>query len=330
MGKRYVALAEEYSFGTLGTSTNVQFAQVSESLVPDQGYLIEDTVENQRYIGAVKGPFIVAGSIDMVLKPELELGWLLKWLLGDYNPSTDSSQIDTEGVFEHTFQFGQTIKSFQTLLGIEDALRILTKCIANELTINIPKKEGITASLGMFAGGETKYTIGIPTFTTLRSFAGGACQVKIDGEGTVWGTETDVSAEIETASIRINNGYPYEESYGLNSNEPIRLEDPGRREVGVTVDAYFANTNWYDNFLAGDPFKMTFDLVGESTGSVVSGAEKYKLTILFNKCRLMSGSVPNMDRRERKVFSAPITVFQHDDDSFKLVNKQSSYPHATV
>lgn len=243
MRKRYIGFAKEVTYGTAVAATEFMDPE-SESLNPssDQAIIypgasgIDDIVKPGRY--GVEGSFTVPVDLDAT-----PLFWLLA--LGEVNTAG-------AGPFTHTFTASRpnTLASFTARIGKDFLEHVFAGCVVSGLTLEVAEE---IASLSVEVVGQKDSEAAInvaPAFSTGAVFA--------SHEVTVDVAAGDVSAEVESLTLTVENGGSLDGGHTLGSRFPRRIY-PG--SLLVTAEMALA-------FLSNDHLERFW---GQATGPISTG-----------------------------------------------------------
>jgi len=308
---RYFGIAQEYTFKT-EKPANVYTNIIREGIVPDQGWIIPETVAHRAFDKKVLGAFRARGNIEFPAEPENGMGWYLKWALG----SVSSAQQGATSAYKHTFKSADDIKSFTGRIGADTDERVLGGCLINSLALRFAHGEEIRGVAEVFAAEEAKGTIGSPIFSALDPF--------VFSQATVEFADT-AKAIVAEGEVRINNRIPFDRGV-LGSRHFPRIR-VGKRLVDGRLSLFFDDTTEYDRFLAGTEFKLELLTTGPAIG--VTGYN-YTLNVIVTKCIYLRDTAPHIDRRELIVLDAPFQAFYDStpatEITVELINQEISYP----
>ena len=294
MGTRYVGLGIESSMGA-ETAPYEFIDVVSESVRGEQNIIYIETAGLGRSIRqAVPGPWGESGDIDLIVGPE-NIEYILFATLGQvkYYASGD-------GAYKHVFEPASTIPSFTLEIApdVGGRARRITMAGVSSLRLEAVAREALTATMSIVAAKEKLVNESTPTFSTKRPFVFYDGVMKIDG-GTVARCEAWRGTYENTIA---------DDAYVLGSRFlPTLIVGPCN--FSGDMDIQFLDWQYYEKYLGGtEPGKtlqtisIELNFVGESTGSSVSGYDKYMLKIEIPKVTLNT-SEASFDRRERIVQS---------------------------
>ena len=313
-GDRYFGIAQEYAFKTekpASVYTNIS----RETIVPDQGWIMPETCAHRGYTKKVLGAFRARGNIEFPVEPENGIGWYLKWVLG----SVSSEELDTSGVYKHTFKSANTIKSFTGRVGAGAAERLLGGCLVNSLALRFAHGVDVRGVAEIFAAEEAKAAIDTPAFSALDPF--------VFSQATVEFADVAKAIVIE-AEVRINNRIPFDR--GVLGDRYFPWIRVGKLLVDGRLSMYFEDTEEYDAFLAGTEFKLELLTQGPAVGG-----QNYALNAIMTKCQYLRDTAPHVDRREMIVIDAPFQAFYDDTTNIEteitveLQNQITEYPDPT-
>jgi len=294
MGTRYVAMGIEPVMGK--ETTPYEFLDVvSESVRGEQNIIYIETAGLGRSIRqAVPGPWGESGDIDLIVGPE-NIEYILYATLG--HVTLDESG---DGAYKHVFTPASTIPSFTLDIApdVKGKARRIIMAGVTSLRLEAVAREVLTATMSIVAAKEKFVTESTPTFSTKRPFVFYDGVLKIDG-GTV--------ARCEAWRGTYENSIA-DDAFVLGSRFlPTLIVGPCN--FSGDMDIQFLDWQYYEKYLGGtEPGKtiqsiaIELNFVGESTGSTVSGFDKYQLKIEIPKVYLNT-SEANFDRRERIVQS---------------------------
>jgi len=308
---RYFGIAQEYAFKT-EKAASVYTNIIRESIVPDQGWIIPETVACRAFDKKVLGAFRARGNVEFPVEPENGVGEYLKWVLG----SVSSAQQGATSAYKHTFKSADDIKSFTGRIGAETDERVLGGCLINSLALRFAHGEEIRGVAEVFAAEEAKGTIGSPTFSALDPF--------VFSQATVEFADT-AKAIVAEGEVRINNRIPFDRGVlGSRYFPKIRV---GKRLVDGRLSLFFDDATEYDRFLAGTEFKLELLTTGPAIGAT---GYNYTLNVIMTKCIYLRDTAPHIDRRELIVLDAPFQAFYDSapatEITMELINEKTSYP----
>jgi len=308
---RYLGIAQEYTFKT-EKSASVYTNIIREGIVPDQGWIIPETVAQRAFDKKVLGAFRARGNIEFPVEPENGLGWYLKWALG----SVSSAQQGATSAYKHTFKSADDIKSFTGRIGADTDERVLGGCLINSLALRFAHGEETRGVAEIFAAEEAKGTIGSPIFSALNPF--------VFSQATVEFADT-AKAIVAEGEVRINNRIPFDRGVlGSRYFPKIRV---GKRLVDGRLSLFFDDTTEYDRFLAGTEFKLELLTTGPAIGAT---GYNYTLNVIMTKCIYLRDTAPHIDRRELIVLDAPFQAFYDStpatEITIELINEETGYP----
>jgi len=308
---RYFGIAQEYTFKTekaASVYTNIS----RESIVPDQGWIIPETVARRTFDKKVLGAFRARGNIEFPVEPENGIGWYLKWVLG----SVTSSQQGGTSAYKHTFKSADAIKSFTGRVGVDISERILGGCLLNSLALRFAHGEELTGVAEVFAAEEAKGSIGSPTFSALDPFVFSQATVEFADEA---------KAIVAEGEVRINNRIPFDR--GVLGSRYFPKIMVGKRLVDGRLSLFFDDAAEYDRFLAGTEFKLELLTQGPQIGAT---GYYYSLNVIMTKCIYLRDTAPHVDRRELIVLDAPFQAFYDStpatEIAVELINQDNDYP----
>ena len=311
---RYFGIAQEFAFKTekpASVYTNI----TRETIVPDQGWIITETVARRAFDKKVLGAFRARGNIEFPVEPENGIGWYLKWVLG----SVTSAQQGGTSAYKHTFKSADTIKSFTGRVGADISERVLGGCLLNSSALRFAHGQEIRGVAEIFAAEEAKGTIGSPTFSNLDPF--------VFSQATVEFADT-AKAIVAEGEVRINNRIPFDRGVlGSRFFPKIRL---GKRLVDGRLSLFFDDADEYDRFLAGTEFKLELLTTGPDIGET---GYNYTLNVILPKCVYLRDTAPHIDRRELIMLDAPFQAFydstSETEITVELINEKTGYPDPT-
>lgn len=311
---RYFGIAQEYTFKTeklASVYTNI----IRESIVPDQGWIIPETVARRAFEKKVLGAFRARGNIEFPVEPENGIGWYLKWALG----SVSSAQQGGTSAYKHTFKSADAIKSFTGRVGADTDERVLGGCLLNSLALRFSHGAEVRGVAEVFAAEEAKGSIGSPTFSALDPF--------VFSQATVEFADT-AKAIVAEGEVRINNRIPFDRGVLGSRYFPKILV--GKRLVDGRLSLFFDDATEYDRFLAGTEFKLELLTTGPAIGAT---GYNYTLNIIMTKCVYLRDTAPHVDRRELIVLDAPFQAFYDNTSAteitVELMNEETDYPDPT-
>jgi len=308
---RYFGIAQEYTFKT-EKAASVYTNIIRESIVPDQGWIIPETVARRAFDKKVLGAFRARGNIEFPVEPENGIGWYLKWALG----SVSSAQQGGTSAYKHTFKSADDIKSFTGRIGADTDERVLGGCLLNSLALRFAHGEEIRGVAEIFAAEEAKGTIGSPTFSALDPF--------VFSQATVEFADTS-KAIVAEGEVRINNRIPFDR--GVLGSRYYPKIMVGKRLVDGRLSLFFDDATEYDRFLAGTEFKLELLTTGPAIGAT---GYNYTLNVIMTKCIYLRDTAPHIDRRELIVLDAPFQAFYDStpatEITVELINEKTSYP----
>jgi len=308
---RYFGIAQEYAF-KIEKAASVYTNIIRESIVPDQGWIIPETVAHRAFEKKVLGAFRARGNIEFPVEPENGIGWYLKWALG----SVSSAKQGETSAYKHTFKSADDIKSFTGRIGADTDERVLGGCLLNSLALRFAHGEEIRGVAEVFAAEEAKGSIGSPTFSALDPF--------VFSQATVEFADT-AKAIVAEGEVRINNRIPFDRGVlGSRYFPKIRV---GKRLVDGRLSLFFDDATEYDRFLAGTEFKLELLTAGPAIGAT---GYNYTLNLIMTKCVYLRDTAPHIDRRELIVLDAPFQAFYDSTSAteitVELINEKTSYP----
>lgn len=223
----YVVIGIQTAKGSPATPAAANALKVTSFGVSGQADLLDDDAEiggGRDYEGssAVLGGFMVGGDCEGLLRAKT-IGLLL--LAAGYSAAAPV-QDGVTGAYRHVFTPTNTL-TYITLLtrwGTTDAVRLLSDCLVNELTISLEANGKVTWSASLIGCEEDGDVVGVtPLFETtpVANYAGSAAE--LDGLGTYrW----------ESMEFSLNNNLSDDE-WVIGSR---KLDDvtAGAREITVT------------------------------------------------------------------------------------------------
>ncbi len=307
MADRYFGLAKEAVFDTFVVPATY-LDQLRDRIVPDQGIIFPDTVNDRDVKKAVLGAFAVRGPVDFTVEPENGIGLFLKTLMGGVS-SVNSG--DTNA-WRHTFEPADTLPSLSVEIGAEEDARQISGVMVDSMEFTMVKKQLVLATANLLAAQEVDGTLTSPTFSTLKPFVFHQAVFEIE--------DTDTSQIIESARLRMRNNIPYDEAFSFGSRFARRVET-GKREIEGEFDLFYdsdAETEM-DKFLAGTPSKLAFTIISdEDTGSIDSGFDKYELTFTLPQVYYLRDAVPHPEGRQRQVVTFPFRAVFDDAAGYAI------------
>lgn len=317
---RYFGIAQEYVFRTAKpASVYTDLIPPRESIVPDQGWIIPDSIANRAYQKKVLGAFRARGNIAFPVEPENGIGWYLKWVLGSHN----KAQQGGTSAWKHTFKSADAIKSFTGRIGADTDERLLKGCLLNALTLRFAHGAEVRGIAEVLASEESKAAIGTPTFSELDPFV--FSQATVEFAGTA-------KAIVAEGEVRINNRIPFDR--GVLGDRYFPKIKVGKRLVDGRLSLWFDDSTEYDRFLAGTDFKLELLTTGPAIS--VTGYN-YTLNIIMTKCVYLRDTAPHPDRRELIILDAPFQAFYDPQTSpeikteitVELINEKTDYADPT-
>jgi len=307
MGKRFIGIAEETTYGTAVSATD-WIDVVSESITSEQGFIEVETAGMRERVKRVPGPYNVGGSFDMIVNAD-NITKLLKWLLGAAE-TTDDGSSPTPLAYRHEFTPSQTLKSFTMEIcpDVGNQSRQVVGCMVSSIAFEASARELLTASVDVIGQKDSLISPSTPTFSTLRPF--------IFFEGVVSDGGNPIS-DVEAFRVTIENDIP-DDAYVLGDRF---RPDLTKRVQGMTVsgdmDIAFLDWDYFKKFYGSatatepqtsiTPLALKLTFTGESTSSSVEGFDKFLLEIDLPKVYLDT-SEANFDRRDRIVQSLGYTA----------------------
>ena len=224
-------------------------------------------------IGA--GPFRVSGDVEVVVIPD-NIGKFLEGVFGTVNTTTSPSG----DAYKHEFTVGSSLPSYTLEIGYDvgSYAAQIPGAAFNELSLEAPAKEFVTARIGVVAKTISLESLSTPTITTGRPFVFHDGQVKIDGA-----TVANVEAIRITMSNNIDTDVFYIGSRTLGAIKPQGFDITG------TMDISFDSWDFFQKFLGSssatspqdtlNSLSLELTFTGEATGSSDAGYENKLLTI---------------------------------------------------
>lgn len=242
-----MAAAFESTYGTAPVSGFKKLPFVSAALGDEQGLIASDL------LGYGREPLppsrdVVNNEGDVVVPVDLRnFGQWLKLAMGA------PSSVEDTGVYTHTFVSGAlTLPSMAVQIGLPEvpSYGVNVGIRANTMQIQLQRSGLLSATMGLIAQGETKFSTsqaGTPTEAVIERFS--HFQGEVKREGTALGNV--VSAELTYSN-------------GLDKVEVIRPDgriadaDPGMVAVTGSIGIRFADMTLLDQASSGEPCELSF------------------------------------------------------------------------
>lgn len=295
---KFAGVAEETTWRTPVTATE-WLDIVSESVNPEQGWIDVDTAQDVTLVSRVPGPYLVSGSLEMIVNPD-NITKLLKWLMG----AVTSTQDGTNQRWKHEFKPDKTFKSFTLELApeVETKSRQIAGCVVRSLALEAPAREIVTASVDVLGAKDKQIDPSTPTFSALRPF------VFFDGGLSLGGSPV---ADVEAFTCTLSRDIPDDIHVLGDRWMPDATKRGQRFTVEGSMDVAFLTWSLYKRFWGGaavvEPalipafVALDLNLIGDTLGGSGDYAN-YACKVNLPRCTLNT-SEANFDRRDRIVQS---------------------------
>lgn len=317
---RYFAVAEETTFKTAAARTK-DIDQVDDSLEPDQGIIVSETV-GSRFVDDVQvGARAIKGDVLFLVEPE-NIHSIIKWGLGGI---TTTSNIGPPIVYNHDIRpvtgiTTSVLKSFSAEIGFGTYARLLVGCLVDKLSFESVLREELKCTASLIAASESK-------LTTLRTPAFSALTPFIFSQGIATIASIDKSAQVKSARVNYNNNLPLDDLYGHGSRDIARIEMQEAMVDGALEYAHI-DAAQYDAMLAGTEFAVNLKWTGASTTNPNAGFTNYTLEIDLPRCVYLKDAVPHPSKKERLQSNAPFRALFSSTSSYiakiVIVNRVTS------
>lgn len=308
MADRYIALAEETTFGSAGSSFKY-FKLLRESIETRRTDFFPETTEHWTVPVKAEGYFSTSGDFDTVVEPVV-WPWLLVYFIGDPSTSQPDS-VNAPNTYQHVFKFGADetvsstgIKPFTIKIGtgIERDRQIVGNVIET-LTIEAVNRELVASTVSIIGSGhETLVTADTPdwsaythpplAFTSLSTF-------------TIGGTDR-LTTQPTVEAFRLSLGRSWDADHYVLGNRywayPILS---GYATVEGSIDLTWRSQDEYERFLSsvgatetGDQSSFAIDLI--LRGNLIEESYYYQIEVTIPKAYYTS-STANITGRDRIV-----------------------------
>jgi len=317
MGKRFIAIRKEGSYGEVWSVPLQYMDVVSESISPDQGMIDVETAGYRERRIRVPGGYALAGDIELIGCPD-DIGTAAYFTLGS------ESQTNSGSIYRHLMTPSQTLPSFKCEIapavqdtGVYQARRCIGG-MSNSLSFEAIAREVLTSTWSTTFKQDTKGAVS----TTTPTFPTGIYKNPlIFHQGAVtfgaYGAEGAV-ANVEAFRCTIENDIDVD-AYVIGSRFL-----PGIRTQGIIVsgdmDIAFENWDMYEYFYDGTTGSsgpgstvtensVILTMTGAATGQAgVWSNLKVEITI---PAITFDSTEANFDRRDRIVQSLPFNAVYH-------------------
>jgi len=282
MGKRYIGIAEETTYGTYVAPTNyIDVFSESFSATNQPTYI--DGVGMRAHRRFVPGMYGLTGGFECV-GDIVTIGWLLKMITGSVSTSGASDP------YEHTFEETQDIYSYSICIGREVDERKITSFGASTLRLEWSGSEPMTAAVEGVAQKDTTAAIGTPTWDDEPVIGSVHCTFEWD----------DAAINVESGRLEISNNLA-EDAWRLGTRFQTGLY-PQRFEVDFSLDLAFENLDlWKDFWGAAAATEPQATLATHKLEFLMdTGVTNRTLDIALARVVIDSGNVP-MSGRDRLI-----------------------------
>jgi len=335
MPERYVAVGEEASYAPETPVVPDKFfaANFAECGL-NPGLVFPVSIRGRGILEHHEGLLQESITVNMDVKPNNMIGWLLKWILG----SVTSEKQGATNAYKHTFKSAETVRSFA--LGHNwDTIKEkrVPGCIMTGLNFSIVR--GATPLIAdISAIGQTESLEDVQEasgWSTLAPFKPYQSKVEL--------ADSELANLVE--GFRINIG---QRVFGvgdigvLGSRKLTRIELAERTITGsMDLPLLSGTLDVYQRFLKDTeavgpgepvvPFKLELLI---DTGIIIADPHKYSMNFVMPQCVITAAPV-RIERQERKFFRVDFQCEQGDVGANKteiqveLMNADTGYPDAT-
>lgn len=280
MASKYIAVAEEGTFRTAGTSV-IYLKLLNESINTTREDFYPETTQYWVVGKRAEGFFRTRGSFDTLVEP-VQWPKLLVLMTGD--PSTTGP---TDSTYQHVFKFGGNevvettgIKPFTTFIGVGiEKDRQIEGCVMESITLEAINKEVVSSTVSIIGSGdESLITAKTPSYTAYaQPYLTFASTSAMGITGSVTGATNRLTTQptIEAFRMTLTRGWD-SDHYVLGNRFLASTTPAGMSTVTGTMDFSFQSEDEYERFLAdvgtyaaGDqpPFAINLTLEGALSGA---------------------------------------------------------------
>ncbi len=215
----HLGIKEEAVFGYEGDDEFVYEELVSETIMMENSYLNNEVTDGLRSRkGALLGRVSAGGAIEMQLKPEGAIPWILKGLQGSVD-----SHIQSEGIYEHVFTPMQTqyLPSYSLLITQNQSSQLWLGCTFSGATLSIANDDYVGLGLRVISQRPMESSfLSPPFFRNISPCTANSVTFMLNGE---------TNAKIEKFSMDIeNNVLPI---HTLNGRRYCRKHSAGKYAI---------------------------------------------------------------------------------------------------
>lgn len=332
--KSVVLLKEEYSYGTVGTSTSVWLRRLTHGFDKNPNFVSSGHAASTE-LGQVKETtHDVTGSIDFEIDATT-IGWILKWIM---NATVTSSQQGGTSEYKHTFKFGdapKTVKVFENKGGLstpyyENYLGLLPTNFSVNLDMNGTLRGGLdfigkTSEAGSDPGTPSLAAENLTLAWGDISYKTGDAGTTAIGSLTSWTDPMDFEMNL----LRIGADNKNYASDGTGAPIGIHEGQPG---VNLKLAAELTTNHKLAIFRAGT--EIAFGMTWDTGVAIPSGnGSNYKVDVVFPRVRLEKYQTRATGHGKIAAI-IPITVMKDPTATYSVAidvyNNTTSYPNATA